>query len=182
MSKQKRTLKNIVSELEHFEYQIRQGEEIDVEELFQTQVELEEKVDASIYFEGILDSREEHLKKMKAQIQEEIKWTQKERTKLRDRLANELDRLGIKRMMTKLHRVTIRVNDWKLTPWISKKVKSVEELEGIDPRCIVSETNYSASRTEAKKILKETGEIPVGFNAEKTLSCIFKKGDLDNAE
>ena len=176
--KKGRSLKHIVNELSELERQAREGEDIDLELLNEADVELEDKIDATIYVEGILEARENHLVAMKSQIQDEIAWTKKERTRLRDNLAYQLDRLGIKKIMTKLHRVTIRLSNWKMTPVITnKKVKDISELEDTDPRCIIEETTYRASPTLAKEVMQETGKIPIGFDASRKNSVIYKKGD-----
>ena len=176
----RRSLKSIVGDLLFLEQQANAGEEIDIEHLQELEVELPEKVDACIYVESQLEGREEHLRSMKAAIEYEIKFTQKERKKIKDFIAHELDRFGVKRLMTRLHRVTIRLSDWKMTPAISKKVKNIEDLKDTDPRCIIEETTYQASRTLAKEILKKTGKIPIGFEASKSLSCLYKRSKTED--
>ena len=175
------TLSIIVDDLTELHRQALRGEEMDLELLDDTNVKLEDKIDATIYIEGMLDARVDHLRKIKAQLQEEINWTLKEKDKVRDHMANELARLGVKTIMTALHRVTLRLSDWKLTPIIPKKVKSRSELEGkIDERCILEEVSFSASRSLAKQILKEDGEIPEGFEASRKNSLMYKKGKLED--
>ena len=179
METKRKSLEIIVNEMLFLERQALDGEEINVEEITDTDCELKDKIDACIYVEGQLESREDFLRKSKALIDQEIKFTQSERKKLRDYMSDQLARLGIKKIMTNLHRVTLRLNDWSLTPFVGKKVKTREELGDVDERCVVEETTYRASRTFAKEILKATDEIPLGFEAERKYSCIYKKGETN---
>ena len=179
MESKRKSLEIIVDEMLFLERQALGGEEINVDEITDTDCELKDKVDACIYVEGQLESREDFLRKSKSLIDIELKFTQLERKKLRDYTANELARLGIKKIMTNLHRVTVRLNDWTLTPFVSKKVKTIEELGDVDERCIIEETTYRSSISLAKEILKSTDEIPKGFEADRKYSCLYKKGTVD---
>ena len=173
------SLRTIVDDMLFMEKQFQEGIEIDTERIIESEVELQDKIDATIYVIGQMEKREEFLKESKALIDQELKFTQRERYKLRDMIANELDRLNIKSIMTKLHRVTIRLSNWALTPINSKSVKNKEELMGVDERCITENVSYRASSTLAKEIFKETGKAPDGFMATRKLSCIYKKGKVN---
>ena len=173
------SLRTIVDEMLFMERQFQEGIEIDTQEIIDSEVELQDKLDATIYVIGQMEKREEFLKESKTLIDQELKFTQKERYKLKDMIANELDRLDIKSIMTKLHRVTVRLSNWSLTPINSKSVKDKKELRGIDERCITETVSYRASSTLAKEIFNETGEAPEGFMASRKLSCIYKKGKVD---
>ena len=154
------------------------GEPVDLEKVQELELDIKDKADAIIYVVGTLDSREVFLKKAKSAIESEIKFTRNESQRLRDYLANELDKLGVKKIMTKLHRVAIRMN-LRMNPIESRKVKTKEELQDIDERCIIEDKKYYASSSIAKEIMLETGEIPPGFNPERKPSIQYKKGDLN---
>lgn len=173
------SLRTIVDGMLFMERQFQEGIEIDTERVIESEVELQDKIDAIIYVIGQMEKREEFLKESKALIDQELKFTQLERYKLRDMIANELDRLGIKSIMTKLHRVTTRLSNWSFKPFNSKSVKNKGELKGIDENCITENVSYRASATLAKEIFEKTGEVPEGFTASRKLSCIYKKGKVN---
>ena len=173
--KKKRSLRNIVDELQFMTRAIDEGEEIDLERLDQSGVDLKDKCEAIIFSDNKLEMREDWLRKEKSRIDEEIRWTVNERKNLKDYAANELIRIGVKTLMTNLYRVTVALGGWQMIPRKDKKVLDREELGEIDDRCVKEETTFEASRSLAKEVLLQTGEIPIGFEARKNPSLRYKR-------
>ena len=163
----KQTLRSLTGDI----LVILDNDEVDIAELNEVEADFTDKMDGILdYCEG-LESYEKRCKVEIARLRDEVRFTENKRKSLKEYAAFEMDRLGIKTMQTRFHKVTCVENP------LSAIYDEWAELDNIDERCIVViPEQHNVSKQRALEIYKQTGEIPKGFDISRKGFSIRVRG------
>lgn len=139
------------------------GDDVDIAELENLEVELKDKIDGIIHIVGVLGQRSQTIKDEIKRLQAMLKTNENKVRKLKDYAAFEMNRSGVTSLKTRFHSVACVQNQ------PSAIYDEYAELDDIDPRCIVVvPEQHKVSKEKALQVYKQTGEIPKGFHIESS--------------